>query len=124
MEQKFQTVYGVRLYPLEYLMNEELNDEDLSWLFDQKSLLYSIIIGMFRFIGIKKSNSEIIKLVRKDSKWMYRYFWNTNEQQEFENKLIKIMKNIYYLSDFQAKQKAQWYIIIYGLSIKGSNIDL
>ena len=55
---------------------------------------------------------------------MYRYFWNTNEQQEFENKLIKIMKNIYYLSDFQAKQKAQWYIIIYGLSIKGSNIDL
>ena len=124
MEQKFQTVYGVRLYPLEYLMNEELNDEDLSWLFDQKSLLYSIIIGMFRFIGIKKSNSEIIKLVRKDSKWMYRYFWNTNEQQEFENKLIKIVKNIYYLSDFQAKQKAQWYIIIYGLSIKGSNIDL
>ena len=124
MEQKFQTVYGVRLYPLEYLMNEELNDEDLSWLFDQKSLLYSIIIGMFRFIGIKKSNSEIIKLVRKDPKWMYRYFWNTNEQQEFENKLIKIMKNIYYLSDFQAKQKAQWYIIIYGLSIKGSNIDL
>ena len=124
MEQKFQTVYGVRLYPLEYLMNEELNDEDLSWLFDQKSLLYSIIIGMFRFIGIKKSNSEIIKLVRKDPKWMYRYFWNTNEQQEFENKLIKKMKNIYYLSDFQAKQKAQWYIIIYGLSIKGSNIDL
>ena len=124
MEQKFQTVYGVRLYPLEYLMNEELNDEDLSWLFDQKSLLYSIIIGMFRFIGIKKSNSEIIKLVRKDPKWMYRYFWNTNEQQEFENKLIKIVKNIYYLSDFQAKQKAQWYIIIYGLSIKGSNIDL
>ena len=44
MEQKFQTVYGVRLYPLEYLMNEELNDEDLSWLFDQKSLLYSIIM--------------------------------------------------------------------------------
>lgn len=124
MEQKFQTVYGVRLYPLEYLMNEELNDEDLSWLFDQKSLLYSIIIGMFRFIGIKKSNSEIIKLVRKDPKWMYKYFWNSNEQQEFEDKLIKIMKNIYYLSDFQAKQKAQWYIIIYGLSIKGSNIDL
>lgn len=124
MEQKFQTVYGVRLYPLEYLMNEDLNDEDLSWLFDQKSLLYSIIIGMFRFIGIKKSNSEIIKLVRKDPKWMYKYFWNSNEQQEFEDKLIKIMKNIYYLSDFQAKQKAQWYIIIYGLSIKGSNIDL
>ena len=34
------------------------------------------------------------------------------------NKLIKVLKNIYCMSDNIATQKAQWYMTIYGFEIK------
>ena len=59
---KFQTVYGVRIYPIDYLMSAELTESDLNHLFDTNSLLYSVIIGMYRYIGSKKQNGQMSNL--------------------------------------------------------------
>ena len=120
-----QEVNGIKIYPLDYLVDNELSDVDLANLLDNdnKGLLYSII-SMFHHVGVKKSNKEIIKLITTKDKWMNDYFWSYNELIEFENKLAKALKNIYYLDDKQALEKAQWYIIIYGLKRKGNTIDL
>ena len=67
-KENFQTVYGVRIYPIDYLINEELTESDLNYLFDTKSLLYCIIIGMYRFIDNRKHNCDIIKDCKKDNK--------------------------------------------------------
>lgn len=123
---EIQEVNGIKIYPLEYLMDNELSDGDLANLLDNdnKGLLYSIIIDMFRFVGIKKSNKEIINIITTKDKWMNDYFWSYKELIDFENKLAKALKNIYYLNDKQALERAQWYIIVYGLKRKGNTIDL
>ena len=40
-----------KIYSLDYLSNQELSEEDLYFLFETKSLFYSIIISMFKFNG-------------------------------------------------------------------------
>lgn len=126
MNNVLSTVYGVKIYPIDYLLNEEYSESDLDALLGQnsKSLKYSIIIGMLREIGIKKRNCDIIKQITTDSKWMYKYQWTADECRDFENKLQKIIKRLYSYQDTQALEVAQWYISIYGLQVKGNTIDL
>lgn len=121
-----QDVNGIKIYSLDYLMNNELSDLDLSNLLDNNSrgLLYSIIVNMFQYVNIKKSPKEIINIITTKDKWMNDYFWSYKELIDFENKLAKALKNIYYLGDKQALERAQWYIIVYGLKRKGNTIDL
>jgi len=121
-----QDVNSIKIYSLDYLMNNELSDLDLSNLLDNNSrgLLYSIIVNMFQYVNIKKSPKEIINIITTKDKWMNDYFWSYKELIDFENKLAKALKNIYYLDDKQALERAQWYIIVYGLKRKGNTIDL
>jgi len=125
MNKKFQTVSGVKIYPIEYLINEELTESDLSNIFDTPSLLYSIIIGMFKFSGSDiKRNNQIIKLVKEDKRWMYNNYWTHKQSKEFEDILTKIFMNIYCEGEIRARSRAQWEIIWHGLNIKGNKIDL
>lgn len=125
MNKKFQTVSGIKIYPMEYLMNEELTESDLTNIFDTPSLLYSIIIGMFRFSGnTTKRNNQIIKLVKEDKRWMYKYFWTSKQSHDFEDILTKVFMNIYCESETRSRSRAQWEIIWHGLNIKGNKIDL
>lgn len=120
---KFQTVYGIRLYPMNYLMNEELTESDLNHLLDTLSLKYSIIIGMFRHIGSSKRNCDIIKMVKTNPRWVYEHYWTTSQRQEFEDMLTQAYKNIYYYKDIKARSLAQWMLFRFGLSIKGNKFD-
>jgi hypothetical protein len=54
----YQTVYGTKIYPIEYIGNHELSESELNNLLDNncKSLLYSLIIGMFKMIKSSKRN--------------------------------------------------------------------
>ena len=115
---KFQIVHGIKIYPIEYLINEELSESDLSNLFDTQSLLYSIIIGMYRHISSKRKNSDIINNIKKDRQWLIKNKWTIKERDLYEQQLAKALKNIYYISDEIAMQKAQWYMIVYGFDIK------
>ena len=82
----YQTVYGVRVYPIDYLINNELTETDLSHLFDTPSLKYSIIIGMFRYLGKKKRNSDIVKMITKNNNWINNNEWTEDQFKSYENK--------------------------------------
>ena len=58
----YQTVYGTRIYPVEYIGNHELTESELNSLLDNdgRGLLYSLIIGMFKSIKSSKRNYQII----------------------------------------------------------------
>ena len=113
----------MKIFELDYLEKEELNDDDLYRLFDCKLLIYSLIVGMFKFAGYKYSTDKIINMIKTDDKWVYKHFWNKSKRNKFENKLINIFKNLYCYSDIMATSKAQNWMILYGLSIYGNNID-
>ena len=121
MSKKLPTVYGVNLYDLDYLMNEELTENDLNDLFDTKSLLYSIIIQMFKEAGYKYKNYQIVQIIKKDN-WPYRYKWKKSVRDNFEEKVIKIMKNLYSYSDVVARSKGEWFMTFYGLNVEGNKI--
>ena len=115
---KYSIVDGIKIYSINYLINEELTENDLVNLFDNNSLIYSIIIGMYEHIHSKKHIKDIIKNIRKDSKWLSKNQWTINERESYENKLTKVFKNIYSYNDYIAKIKAEWYMTLYGFNLK------
>ena len=117
-KQNFQVIQGKKIYSIDYLMKEELFDFDLNNLIDDNNLLYSIIIGMYKHIHSKRNLTDIIKNVQINNEWLSKNKWTEKERNDYENKLIKVLKNIYCMSDNIATQRAQWYMTIYGFEIK------
>lgn len=109
----------MKIYTLDYLINNELTDEDLHYLFDCKSLKYSLIISMIRFAGYTNfSDNDIIEMITKDNKWIYNLKWTRKQFKIFENKLILAFKNIFIYNNDDAKVYAENWMIQYALSIK------
>lgn len=113
----------IKIYTIDYLMTEELSDEDLDNLFSNKCLTYSLIVAMFKHINDKRSTSDIIHLITSDSKWMYKNTWTKRQRNIFEKQVTKCFENIYSYSNFEAKQRAQWWITIYGFNMKKDIIN-
>lgn len=108
-----------KIYTLEYLMNTELTEEDLYYIFDTASLLYSLIINMFKFAGyIDKDDYTLIEMCKSNERWVYEHYWTKKQHNDFINILAKIYKNIYQYKPMTAKNAAQWFVFQYGLTIK------
>lgn len=116
---KFQTVEGVSIYPIEYLINSELTDNDLNRLLDNNKigLKYSLIFGMFRYTKSNLKNNQIIKMIKNDINWFDKIKWSSEQQKEYENLVIDVYKNVYQYKDAGAVSLAQWFMTLYGLSI-------
>ena len=121
----YQTVYGIKIYPIEFIGNHELTESELNNLLDNKGkgLFYSLIIGMFKTIKSSKRNYQIIKMVKEDKRWMYKFHWTKEQLNNYENLIIAAYKNLYQYKEAQAISLAQWFIINYGLSVDCNVID-
>lgn len=122
---KFTVVQGVTIYPIEYLIKEELTDNDLSNLLDNDKigLKYSLIIGMFKYIKSPKRNYQIIKIIKSDDQWFKKTRWSKEKHNEYEKLVIDVYKNIYQYKNTTAIALGQWFMTIYGLSVEGNTID-
>lgn len=121
----YQTVYGVKIYPIEFIGNHELTESELNNLLDNngRGLFYSLIIGMFKTIKSSKRNYQIIKMIKEDKRWMYKYRWSKEQLDNYEKLIIEAYKNLYQYKDAQAISLAQWFIIRYGFPVEGTVID-
>ena len=121
----YQTVYGVKIYPVEFIGNHELTESELNNLLDNngRGLFYSLVIGMFKVIKSSKRNYQIIKMIKEDKRWMYKYRWSKEQLDNYENLIIEAYKNLYQYKDAQAISLAQWFIIHYGFPAEGIVID-
>ena len=121
----YQTVYGVKIYPVEFISNHELSESELNNLLDNngRGLFYSLVIGMFKVIKSSKRNYQIIKMIKEDKRWMYKYRWSKEQLDNYENLIIEAYKNLYQYKDAQAISLAQWFIIHYGFPVEGIVID-
>lgn len=121
MKEEIQVIdNNIKIFPIKYLLENEISENDIDSLLDNKckNLLYSIIIGMFRFIKSKKSNEEIISLIHNNETWMDDYQWSKDQYYQYENILTKIIKKIYSYGDIKALSIAQWYITLFGFKLK------
>ena len=109
-----------KIYPLEYLMNEELTENDIYNCMEDNSLLYSLVIEQFRRIGDTRQNWQIIKECKEEPKWVYNYnFPNIKSRENFTNDIIKAFKNIFVYGEERATSEAQWFMFGYGFSVNG-----
>lgn len=106
-----------KIFDIDYLQTAELTEDDLYYLFDTQSLNYSLLIDMFR--RTKQSltdEKKIIKMVKDDKDWMYKYFWTPKQRDDFIDLIVKVYENVYYYQKKEALQRAQWWIFMYGFS--------
>ena len=122
----YQKINSIPIYNIEYLLNNELDDNDIDNLLanDKLSIIYSFIVGMFKFIRINKNNNDIIALCKNDANWMYKYQWTSAQCKQYEEIWTNIIKKIYSYSFKKSTEIAQWYISIYGFQIKSNTIYL
>lgn len=115
----FSTLRDIKIYSINYLMNNELTDNDLSNLLDNNkiSLKYSLIIGMFRLIKSKKRNYEIDKIIKTDN-WNDNIWWTKDQLEKYERMISKVYMNVYQYSEMKSLSLAQWFISIYGFRVK------
>lgn len=106
------------IYKLDYLKKEELNEDDLHYIFDTGSLNASLILHEFRVIGDKRQDWEIMKMARTTHTWPDEYSMTRKQYDEFKKNIIDVFKNVYQYRDIAARQKAEWWLLCYGLKIK------
>lgn len=106
------------IYSLDYLSNEDLTEDDLHNLFDNHSLIYSILVGMFQdYTNYNYNKDEIIKIIKNDN-WFNTHFWKQKNKFDFYKKLILIYKNVYQFTEYMSEVYAQNFLIKYSLTIK------
>ena len=104
-----------KIYNLQDLMYKDFDDEEIDIV--SKSLIYSLIISMFRYIKNDMSDKEIIKLCKRDN-WYQNYKWTLHQRNEFKEKLDKIFYNLYRFCPIKCSNSSEVFLIKYGLDIK------
>ena len=104
-----------KIYNIEDLMIKVFDDEEIDIV--SKSLIYSLIIGMFRYIKNDMSDKEIIKLIKKDN-WFENYQWTYRQRNEFKKKLDKIFYNLYRFGPIKCSNSSNEFLMKYGFNIK------
>ena len=62
-----------KIFEMDYLMNNDLSEDDLYYLFETSSLNYSLLINEFKYSNQELTDEKkIIKLVQSDEEWMYK----------------------------------------------------
>ena len=104
-----------KIYSIQDLMTKDFDDEEIDIV--SKSLIYSLIIGMFRYIKNDMSDQEIIKL-SKTNDWFDKYKWTIYQRNEFKKKLDKIFYNLYRFGPIKCSNSSNEFLIKYGFNIK------
>lgn len=109
----------VKIYEIDYLINNELSEEDLFHIFETPSLTYSLVIGMFKHSGSKLTEKEILKICKTDENWMYKNFWTQKQKDSYYSKVSDVVHNVYQYGEDQCNSWVDWWMFMYGLTVSG-----
>lgn len=104
-----------KIYSIEDLINDDFDDEEIDIV--SKSLIYSLIIGMFRYVKNNTEDKEIIKLIKTEN-WADNYKWTEFQRNEYKKKLDKIFYNLYRFGPVKCSNTSNEFLMKYGLQIK------
>ena len=106
-----------KIFEMDYLINNDLSEDDLYYLFETPSLNYSLLINEFKYSNQELTDEKkIIKLAQSDEEWMYKTFWTEKQRNTFEEDTKKAFMNIYQCGPIEAESRVQWWILYYGLT--------
>lgn len=103
------------IYSIQDLIDNDFDDEEIDIV--SKTLIYSLIIGMFRHIKNNLSDNEIISLV-KTNNWMDSYQWTEYQKNQYKKKLDKIFYNLYRFGPVKCSNSSKEFLMKYGFKTK------
>jgi len=106
-----------KIYSIEDLINDDFDDEEIDIV--SKSLIYSLIIGMFRHVKNNTEDKEIIKLIKTEN-WPDNYTWTEFQRNEYKKKLDKIFYNLYRFGPVKCSNTSNEFLMKYGFIVKPS----
>jgi hypothetical protein len=106
-----------KIYSIEDLINDDFDDEEIDIV--SKSLIYSLIIGMFRHVKNNTEDKEIIKLIKMEN-WPDNYKWTEFQRNEYKKKLDKIFYNLYRFGPIKSSNTSNEFLMKYGFIVKPS----
>lgn len=106
-----------KIYSIEDLINDDFDDEEIDIV--SKSLIYSLIIGMFRHVKNNTEDKEIIKLIKTEN-WADNYKWTEFQRNEYKKKLDKIFYNLYRFGPIKSSNTSNEFLMKYGFIVKPS----
>ena len=107
-----------KIYPIEYLKNSELTDEDLKNLLDKSSLILSLVLHEFRMIGDLRENWIILKEVKTKEDWSNNYFFSKKQRDRFIDDVSKVYRNLYMYDNALCKRNAEHFAMLFGFRIR------
>ena len=107
-----------KIYPIEYLKNSELTDEDLKNLLDKSSLILSLVLHEFRMIGDLRENWIILKEVKTKEDWSNNYFFSKKQRDRFIDDVSKVYRNLYVYDSALCKRNAEHFAMLFGFRIR------
>jgi len=106
-----------KIYSVNDLINNDFDDEEIDIV--SKSLIYSLIIGMFRHVKNNAEDKEIIKLIKTEN-WPDNYKWTEFQRNEYKKKLDKIFYNLYRFGPIKSSNTSNEFLMKYGFIVKPS----
>lgn len=105
------------IFTMDYLCNAELTEQDLNVVFESGNFTLSVIVGMHRYIGDKRTAKQIIDSCKKDEDWFNNKSWSLESFKNFCAQLSKAYKNVWYYSDIKSKFLADMWLNNFGFRI-------
>lgn len=104
------------IYSVDDLQNLDFNDEEINIV--SKTLIYSLIVGMFKHAGINKSNNYIIRKSKYSDKWYDKYTWTSEQFKSYEKILERIFYNLYRFGPYKCENSAYDFLMRYGFNVE------
>ena len=106
---------NIQIYNISDLINKDFDDEEIDNV--SKTLIFSLIVGMFRQTKTSLTDKDIINIIKTDN-WFEKYYWTEYQCNEYKKKLNKIFYNLYRFGPVKCNNSTNEFIMKYGLSIK------
>jgi len=83
------------------------------------SLVYSLVIDMFRYIGDNRSEEEILKECQTVEDWYQKHVWTTIQHNKWKDeRLIPVLRKRMKLPKYRAEREASWFMLQWSFMIK------
>lgn len=82
------------------------------------SLIYSLVLDMFRFIGDERSEDEILTECKTVQDWYQKHTWTSKQSQEWRSThLVPILRKRMKIAKYRAEKEAAWFMLQWSFMI-------
>lgn len=109
------------LFTFDEMLNQKLDRWEATTLNGRQSpsLVYSLVIDMFRYIGDERPDEDILEECSTEEGWYGKHTWTTIQHNKWEKEhLIPILMKRMKLPKYRAEREAAWFMLQWSFTIK------